>query len=330
VIPRPDPMNDTATLCTARPPAPSADGPADAPFFSLVLATYGRADDLERMFASLVAQEFASFEVLVVDQNPDDRVTPYVARAAAAGLRITHLRLDHPNLSGARNLGIDAARGRFVAFPDDDCWYEADTLLHLHETLTDARPVDGAIARWTEVTPDHARPSAVEVSLDDWRRFRGGDASSITLFLRREHLADLGGFDTRIGVGRWYGAGEETDLLLRLLASGSRLVRAPAACVRHRAPDSVVQLTWARLQARRARARGVGAIYAKHRLSAWTVGRGLVAPIVNGLLGREGPTRLTALAFGLASSIGRFEGTLRWLAREARRSEPARRAAVSR
>jgi hypothetical protein len=287
-----------------------------APFFSLVLATFGRTDELGRMFDSLAGQSFTSFEVIVVDQNPDDRVCGHVSAARHAGLQVSHLRLERPNLSGARNLGVDAARGRFVGFPDDDCWYEIDTLQRMHDALTGSPGLDGAIARWTDVDPENACDGATRVSLDQWRRFRGGDASSITLFLRRERLVRLGGFDPRIGVGRWYGAGEETDLLLRLLGSGAQLARVPASRVRHRPPEPAVGLTWSRLQARRARARGVGAIYVKHRLSPWTVGRGLAAPIVNGLRGREGGNPVAGLAFGFATSIGRLEGALRWLANE--------------
>jgi hypothetical protein len=54
----------------------------------------------------------------------------------------------------------------------------------------------------------------------------------------------------------------------------------------------------------RARARGTGALYAKHRLPAWVIARGLLAP----LLALPGPD-LTA---GAARSLGRLEGLMRW------------------
>ena len=44
------------------------------PEISLILATVGRTDELTRMFESLATQTFSDFEVVVVDQNEDDRL----------------------------------------------------------------------------------------------------------------------------------------------------------------------------------------------------------------------------------------------------------------
>lgn len=306
----------TATLRSMAGHDARTDCASREPFFSLVLATFGRTDELGRLFGSLAQQSFRAFETIVVDQNRDDRVCGHVTRAKAAGLDVSHIRLPEPNLSGARNRGIAVARGSFVGLPDDDGWYEADALQRLHDALTSSNGLDGAVARWVDVAPDAAGQATGELSAESWRRFRGGDASSITLFLRRDRVIAAGGFDVRIGVGRWYGAGEETDLLLRMLQSGARIARVPQACVRHRAPDRAVPLTWVGLKACRARERGVGAIYVKHRLAAWTIARGLVAPMFNGLRGRRRGARLAGMALGLATSIGRVEGALRWLVRE--------------
>jgi hypothetical protein len=136
------------------------------------------------------------------------------------------------------------------------------------------------------------------------RRFRGGNLASITLFLRTEAVRAAGGFDVEIGVGRWYGAGEETDLVLSLLARGCRMKRAPDVIVHHpRGPAATPALATAWRQ-ERARSRGTGALYAKHRLPPWVIARGLVAP----LAARPGP----ALAVGTAQTIGRLEGLVGW------------------
>lgn len=275
-------------------------------WLSLILATVGRSDQLKVVLDSLLAQSEQGFEVIVVDQNPDDRLIPVLA--AFEALNIVHLRLEKPNLSLARNSGLIAATGAWVAFPDDDCWYEADCLAKIRTTMLADAQLDGVVARWVEFAPD-AQPTAHHLDRQAWRDFRGGDASSITLFLSREAVSDLQGFDPQIGVGQYYGAGEETDLLLRMLDRQCSLLFLPDARVHHHfslaAPD-VTAATW---KALRARSRGVGAIYAKHRLSAKVVVRGLVAPLLHPI---RSSRPINDFALGVAAVLGRLEGMMRW------------------
>lgn len=284
------------------------------PLFSLVLATCGRTNTLDRLLDSLLAQACQDFELLVVDQNPDDRLQPWLARAAGAGLVLHHLRLGRPNLSGARNLGIAQARGAVVCFPDDDCWYEPDTLARVKDALALHPPWGALVACWVEQAAGLSLPceDGAVLSLDDWRCFRGGHASSITLFVRAGVLSRYGGFDERMGVGQWYGAGEETDWVLRVLQGGVVVARSAAARVHHRfaGVDSLpARLDW---RAALRRARGTGAIYAKHRLPAWVVVRGLLAPLREAADWRgTGAARWA----GLANFAGRLQGAVTWLLR---------------
>jgi len=291
---------------------PEALTAVPSPFFSLILATYGRTDELHVFLDSLQLQRNRSFELIVVDQNPDDRIRAFLEHARAGSVEAIWIRQDCPNLSLARNAGLEAADGEFVGFPDDDCWYEPDTLLRIQDFVASAKEVDGIVARWVDVTPGPGDETA-RLSLDDWRRFRGGDASSIALFLRRSTLKSIGGFDPRFGVGRWYGAGEETDLVLRLLADGADIRVLPAARVRHAPPRLARIHSFAEWQEKRRRERGVGALYAKHRLSPFVVARGLLAPLMTGLRPRSPVSPLMGFVVGLASTLGRLEGILHWI-----------------
>ncbi|KAA0212500.1 MAG: glycosyltransferase family 2 protein [Lautropia sp.] len=282
------------------------------------LATYGRAEEIQVFLDSLRSQCFRSFELVVVDQNPDERICPFLERACAGSIEAVRLLQDSPNLSLARNAGLHVARAEFVGFPDDDCWYEPETLFRVHEFLTSAPTVDGVVARWVDVTPDPDSGSPRRLSLETWRRFRGGDASSITLFLRRSLVKTLGGFDSRLGVGQWYGAGEETDLLLRLLAAGADIRVLSTARVRHAPPLSTGRLSSDQWQAKRRRERGVGALYVKHRLSPFVIARGLLAPLMMNFIPRASSSATNGFALGLASTLGRFEGMLHWIVREGR------------
>lgn len=275
-----------------------------APLISLVLATAGRCDALQPLLRSLLAQTERRFELVVVDQNRDDRLQAPLQALVAGGVAVQHLRQPERNLSRARNCGLQAARAALVAFPDDDAWYEPDTLQHAVQQLQVYPADDGLIARWVEIEPPAAARQG-RADLAQWRQFRGPPASSITLFLRTEAVRRWGGFDEDLGVGRWYGAGEETDLLLRALAAGAGLRHVDTVRVRHAAPTGTAPPWSTAVQ----RARGTGALYAKHRLPAWVVVRGLVSPPLLSLAnhGRALPWR-----HALALSVGRAQGLLGW------------------
>ncbi|MDX2157415.1 MAG: glycosyltransferase family A protein [Hyphomicrobiaceae bacterium] len=272
--------------------------------FSLVVATYGRSTALGPLVASLMAQTWRDFDVIVVDQNADDRVAPIIAPLRDAGLLGGHLRMRRPSASGARNLGLAEARGEIVAFPDDDCWYEPDTLAKAAAHFDGDRGLAGVAGRWVEAGRMPGDDKA-EIDNEAMRHFRAGNLACITLFLRRERVVGVGGFDERIGPGKWFAGAEETDLVMSLLAAGGRLRRAGDVLVHH-PPDDGARSGPKRhpLQTIRARARGTGALYAKHRLPAWVIGRGLLGPIA--------AVPEAGIAISAARMLGRIEGLVGW------------------
>ena len=94
-----------------------------SPTVSVVIPTYKRPVEILRAVNSVIVQEYADMEILVVDDNPAGSEYREKTEAALEGLdpRIVHIK-NAVSLggAGARNAGITAARGRFVAFLDDD------------------------------------------------------------------------------------------------------------------------------------------------------------------------------------------------------------------
>lgn len=110
-----------------REPGPKKAAPtaveASESTISVVIPAWNRADLLLRALASVRAQTLRPTEIIVVDDGSDPPIEAVLDRSALEG--VTVLRSDiNKGAAAARNIGIAAARGRFVAFLDsDDVWH---------------------------------------------------------------------------------------------------------------------------------------------------------------------------------------------------------------
>ena len=202
--------------------------------FSLILATVGRTQAVANFLAhASTPQSYRCFELIVVDQNPDDRLVPVLAPYTAK-FSILHCR-STPGLSHARNVGLQRIGGEVIAFPDDDCWYAPDLLERVASTLVlksalmdgvTGRPIDSSFSRfhWTS-GPINKHNVFLR-------------CTSFTIFLRRSVIEVVGGFDEALGLGSGSGkiAAEESDYLIRALALGRQLSLNADIQVFHREP----------------------------------------------------------------------------------------------
>lgn len=277
---------------------------AALPGVSLVMATIGRTEVVLRFVEALQAQTCRDFELIVVDQNPDERLLPVLDTARALGIALRHVRQAEPNLCRARNAGLALAARDIVAFPDDDCWYEPDTVRRVLQRFAAPDRPQAVVIRWLEQDPRGRAEHALDARR--WRAFREVPASSIAQFHRTAACRALGGFDLALGLHSWFGAAEETDLMFRTLAGGARVVYLPDAIVHHPFQPAAAGPGFGRA---RARARGTGGLYAKHRLPAAVILRGFLAPAARALWHAARPRRAAA---DLGTALGRVEGYLRW------------------
>jgi glycosyltransferase involved in cell wall biosynthesis len=99
-------------------------GQASAPAVSIILPTYNRAPFLPSAFESIKSQQLRDWELIVVDDGGTDQTGNLVAALAQQASQPVRY-VYHPNRGpyGARNTGLDLARGRYIAFFDsDDLW----------------------------------------------------------------------------------------------------------------------------------------------------------------------------------------------------------------
>ena len=113
------------------------------PFFSIVIPTYNRAHTIGETIRSCRRQRYNDFELLIVDDGSTDD-TEAVVRSIGDP-RIRYLRRDNGGPAAARNTGIDAARGRYIAFLDSDDRFAPEKLqvFHDHIVATSARACYG-------------------------------------------------------------------------------------------------------------------------------------------------------------------------------------------
>lgn len=201
--------------------------------FSLILATLGRTTELERFLRSLDSQGYRDFELVVVDQNLDDRLVPLLAPYRER-IAIQHLR-SVKGLSRARNVGLKHITGDVVAFPDDDCWYPENLLSQVMNVFSQQNGVDGVTGCSADETGRISQGNfpATKQWVDLKSVWHCG--ISYTIFLRRAVVERVGEFDESLGVGAGtpWGAGEETDFLVRALKNGAALLYDPVVMVHH-------------------------------------------------------------------------------------------------
>jgi glycosyltransferase involved in cell wall biosynthesis len=93
---------------------------ATKPLFTVVMATYNRADLIGAALESVYAQSDDDFEIIVVDDASSDDTTAVVARFAARGKLRYHKNAKNAGASESRNLAIRMAAGQLITFLDSD------------------------------------------------------------------------------------------------------------------------------------------------------------------------------------------------------------------
>ena len=102
------------------------------PLVSVIIPTYKRSEKLDRAVRSVINQTYTNVEVLVVSDNePDDDYTKQ-AEKLVQSFQDTRVKLvkqvHHKNGAAARNAGIKASTGEYIAFLDDDDFWDKEKL----------------------------------------------------------------------------------------------------------------------------------------------------------------------------------------------------------
>ncbi|MFN2453679.1 MAG: glycosyltransferase family 2 protein [Pyrinomonadaceae bacterium] len=194
-----------------------------SPIFSIVIPTYNRHDLLRSAIASVQAQTFNDWECLICDDGSTDATHQYVQSLHNQDSRfrlLTGRRYGLP--AGPRNRGIEAAKGEWIAFLDDDDLWHPRKLERQKEIIEDGHcdAVAGRSNEYSEgikpppFTENAVGQSSIQVKLADAMLLKEPCVFTPSVVVRRDILLRVGGFAESSA----YRAVEDYDLWCRLLA----------------------------------------------------------------------------------------------------------------
>ncbi|HZA72671.1 MAG TPA: glycosyltransferase [Propionibacteriaceae bacterium] len=179
-------------------PAPPVVDPVDhtpETLVSVVIPTWNRSAKLQRALSSLRAQRWQHWEALVVDDGSEDDTREVVTELARKDPRIRLIVREHEGVCAARNAGIAAARGGFLAFLDSDNEWTPAYLETMVSAMT-TRRLDAAYATLMVRTKSGPRYRASQVTPAALRVANHVDMN--VLVVRSTVLEEVGGFDVTL------------------------------------------------------------------------------------------------------------------------------------
>jgi glycosyltransferase involved in cell wall biosynthesis len=106
----------------------------DNELISVIIPTYNRVQLLKRAVASVIDQSYRNIELIIVDDGSTDDTSSFVR---SVNRDIHYIAIPHSGVSAARNRGIEAAAGTWIAFLDsDDYWLKDKLERQLHYVHT--------------------------------------------------------------------------------------------------------------------------------------------------------------------------------------------------
>jgi glycosyltransferase involved in cell wall biosynthesis len=299
---------------------------------TVCICTRDRADDLRQCLQALDAQDAspARYEILVVDNGSSEACRAANAALCAGRRRVRLFARGICTLSEARNEAAAAARGRFLAYLDDDALPAPDWISRILDAIADpsAPPavLGGRILPVWEAPlpgwwPERLRGVLSLIPEETGGEYRtpalppGSEPYGANMIVERAALLDAGGFSPRLGRrGGLLLSNEEVHLAWRLQDAGRSVRYDPRILVRHRIPAQRLTVRWllARLYWQ-----GVSnaltdrMLAGPHRVLRNMPRRALVAALfAPAWLAPRGSAWLIGLRWRLAYSLGYLRGAL--------------------
>lgn len=172
---------------------------ASSPTVSVVIPAYNAAGFIEKTLDSVRAQTYTDYEIIVVDDGSSDETSPVVERYFDRyTMRGQCIKQPNKKIAGARNAGIYAARGTFIALLDhDDIWYPEK--LRAVMTQFEIHPDVDLICHNENIVKDghclrSTRRGPARENMYEWLLFSGNELSPSASVFKKEKALSIGGF----------------------------------------------------------------------------------------------------------------------------------------
>ncbi len=156
---------------------------------SVIIPVYKVEAYLERCVDSVLAQTYENLEIILVDDGSPDGCPALCDKYAAADSRVRVIHQKNAGLSGARNAGIDAARGSYLSFIDSDDYVATDFIESLYKACV-CTGSQLSLCRWMyvhgEELPEKGRETAARAGSVEEE-----EVSGLRVYGRRELMEML-------------------------------------------------------------------------------------------------------------------------------------------
>jgi len=195
------------------------------PKISVIIPTYNSIRFLPNTLDSVLRQTFSEFEVLVINDGSTDNTAEWISSLTDS--RVKLINQENQGCATARNTGILAAKGQYIAFLDSDDLWEP-TKLEKQVKCLEENPDIGLVYTWVDFSNEEAKPTgkvrkvfAEGNVFQDMLTGNVVSCGSVPL-VRRECFETVGLFDTKL----W--TAEDKDMWLRISTQYSfALIREP-------------------------------------------------------------------------------------------------------
>ena len=190
---------------------------------SVLIATRNRPSQIEKCLYSISKSDFTNYEIILIDQSDDDRTKTILPGGILN--KIKYIKMEQRGKSRALNKALKIAKGDVFAFTDDDCIVDRHWLKEIKVFLKESPEVAGVFGNILPYQPGSnlgkicpatftGKPSRHnDIGILHYRDLGSGG----NMALRKQVFGKVVSFREWLGVGSLSSAGEETEVIFRLL-----------------------------------------------------------------------------------------------------------------